>query len=97
VSLRIDLRLMGEGDPIRYAGSLEIDGRSVALEVVVETATDSPDGLRAAATAPDAPAELRAELERLAGAMARAAARGARKDGLPPPRRIRRWRELRGT
>jgi hypothetical protein len=105
-------RIRGGGDPrqlpdrVRYAGRVEIDsgpiagegvaGEGVAITVEVATGAASADGLAATAQAGEAPAELRAELERLAAAMARAAVRGARKDGLPPPRRIRRWRELRG-
>jgi hypothetical protein len=76
-----------------YRGRLELEGTAVPIEVRIERA-ETPDGLRADAAAPEAPAELRAALERLAGAMARSAVRSARHEGRPCPRRIQRWREL---
>ena len=92
--VRIVLDCDDEGEErVIYRGRLELEGGAVPIEVRVERA-ETPDGLRAEAAAPEAPSELRAALERLAGAMARSAVRSARHEGRPCPRRIQRWREL---
>jgi hypothetical protein len=75
----------GSDDPLVYrgviAGDIECD-----VEVLV-TASG------AEARAVDAPSDRRADLERTAAVMVRSAVRRAEREGLPPPRRIERWRD----
>lgn len=95
-AVRMDLLLASAEPPIRYAGDIAIDDAKYAISVVVDSDGGAADGLSCAASGPELPDEMRDEIERLAAAMARKAVRGAQKDGLKPPRRIRRWRSVQG-
>jgi hypothetical protein len=77
---------------IVYRGRIDGDIRC-AIEVVVAPGDSSGAAGEVVARAPDAPAERRRELERVAAVMVRSAVRRAEREGLPPPRRIQRWRE----
>ena len=82
-----------------YRGAVETPDRSVPIEITVREDDATPDGLGVEPRLgepgpPEWDDEKRATLLRQAGIMARSAVRGARKDGLPPPRRIQRWRDL---
>jgi hypothetical protein len=90
----MDLLLASADPPIRYAGELELGDAQYAISVVVDADEGAADGLASSASAPELPEDVRGPLERLAASMARKAVRGARKDGLRPPRRIRRWRSV---
>lgn len=97
VAVRMDLLLAsadGADAAVHYAGEIEVEAAKCAISVVVDVDDKAADGLRCAASAPDLPDALRASIERLAASMARKAVRAARKDGLRPPRRIRRWRSV---
>jgi hypothetical protein len=95
--VRYVLDLAAQGEVFSYRGRLELESGACAVEVEVRRSKEAPDGFAATASAPEAPARHRAELERFAAALARGAVRGALKDGLSPPRRIHRWRELPGS
>lgn len=80
-----------------YRGTIETAEQSVPIVITVRTDPSTPDGLGVEPRL-DGPTDWddkrRTTLLRQAGIMARSAVRGARKDGLPPPRRIQRWRDL---
>jgi hypothetical protein len=75
-----------------YRGLIDGDVRC-AIEVVLAPGADGEAVSEALSCAPDAPPERRKELERVAAVMVRSAVRRAEREGLPPPRRIQRWRE----
>jgi hypothetical protein len=82
--LRIDLeRPIRGGPPWRYRGEAATpeDGFSIA-------ATVSAEGEVEVDVAPGAPADLGERVHRVV----RSAWKHAQEDGLPPPRRIQRWR-----
>jgi hypothetical protein len=96
VDLRLDLQLKSGDTPVTYEGRVEIAPEAYPLEVTVTETVDTADGLHATAEGPALPETLRERVERLAASIARKAVRAARKDGLRPPRRLRRWRSIRG-
>jgi len=82
-----------------YRGAIEMPEQSVAIEVTVRQDPSTPDGLAVEPVLEGEPPrdwdeDRRRVLLRQVGTMARSAVRGAKKDGLPPPRRIQRWRNL---
>jgi len=72
-------------DPVIYRGTIDGDW-CCSIEVTV-------DDSGAVASAPDAPEDRRADIERAAAVMVRSAVRRALREQMPPPRRIQRWRE----
>lgn len=92
MAVRLDLCLASLDGPVTYTGVVETpDGeRPISVEVVSDES--AADGLSSRAHAPELGGALRARIEQLAASMARKAVRAAKKDGLRPPRRIRRWR-----
>ncbi len=79
-------------DPVTYRGTL--DGAiDCGIEVVVVRDDAAPDGWRADTRVTGAPPEHEAVVVRTAAVMVKSALRRAQRDGLPPPRRIQRWRE----
>ena len=72
-------------DALRYQGAL--DG---ALKCAITVTF--VDG-EVVAAAPDAPGEHQTDIERTAAVMVRSAVRRAERAGMPPPRRIQRWRQ----
>lgn len=79
-------------DPVAYRGTL--DGAfDCGIEVVIVADPSQPDGARAETRLTGAPAALEATIARTAAVMVKSALRRAQRDGLPPPRRIHRWRE----
>lgn len=88
------LSTSAEQDTLSYRGSLQLGDQHFPLSVDVICDGSGADGLRVEASCPDAPERGRKALERTAGIMTRSAVRGARKNKLTPPRRVRRWRPL---
>ena len=78
--------------PVVYEGEIVSGEGSWPLTVEVTTGASTPDGLLVTARS-ELPDAERAAREKLAAAMVRAAVRRAFKEGLPPPRRINRWRD----
>ncbi len=92
-------RASSEHTLAHYRGAIETPNHSVPIEITVREDDTTPDGLGVEprlgeSGPPEWDEQKRATLLRQAGIMARSAVRGARKDGLPPPRRIQRWRDL---
>jgi len=83
----------GSESPLIYSGRVETPERSLPIEVRVSVGAETADGLEAIAAMPEAAAEERAGLERVAAAMVRSAVRSALRQGRRPPRRIQRWRQ----
>lgn len=94
MAVRLDLSLDSLDGPVTYAGVVETPDGERAITVEVGADERAADGLSCSASAPDLPGALRARIEQLAASMARKAVRAAHKDGLRPPRRIRRWRSV---
>ncbi len=98
MAVRLDLQLKSaDGDHLAaYEGTTTLPEGAFDLKVVVRGDDKAADGLAAeAAFRAEPPAEdWQPRLLRLAASVARKAVRAARKDGMRPPRRLRRWRSM---
>lgn len=84
-------RATAEGKTTVYRGFAHLPEQDIALEIRVEEG----EGERASVTAKldEIAGESRAELEKAAAALVKAAVRGAKDAGRALPRRIVRWRD----
>jgi hypothetical protein len=87
VRFALDLAPDGEGADVVYRGFAHLPEADLPLEVRVGEA-----GATASLDASAAPSAPRAELERAAAALVRAAVRAPLAEGRRPPRRVVRWR-----
>ena len=85
-------RVRGSDDPVIYRGGLSGE-ICCEIEVRVTQNETSVDGFSAEVEAIGAPRAHLETIERTAKVMVKSAVRRAHKDGMPPPRRIQRWRE----
>lgn len=93
-SLRIELlRHDDEGFVAVYRGdAVDRAGAACPLEVCLVDDPAAPGKLAAEVVASTDDEALRGPLERTVAVMVTSAVRTARREGRPPPRRVRRWR-----
>ncbi len=94
MALRLELILESAETSVVYRGVVELSEGPSPVLVEVARDANAADGLRARAEALGVPDALRPRVESLAASIGRKAVRAAHKDGVTPPRRLRRWRTL---